>query len=740
VFAQVIVDIAHENVARVFTYLAPDGLNVCPGSRVRVPFGSRHIEGIVLALTQDSQVDPGKIKVVERTLEDYPVIPEPLIALAEEMARIAHCPLAQTLRLMLPAAMRAGRVKPKLETMVRLVLPYSQIDLPPRAVKQRALTALLSDGGAHSIAELKPFVNAPEATLRQLAARGLVSIYKEERFREPYAGAVADGYDYQLTSQQQEVLGEMLPHLRSGTGRYLLSGVTGSGKTEVYIRMVREVLACGKSAIILVPEIVLTPQMVAWFRERFPEVAAVMHSRLSDGERYDEWRKLRFGKARVAIGARSAVFAPVANLGLIVIDEEHELSYRSDHHPRYDARDVAAMRAEREQATLLLASATPSILSFARARRGDYTLLEMDRRVGDRPLARVHIVDMRAELENGNRSIFSGLLSRKLAECVSSGRQAILFLNRRGYASFVSCRACGHVMKCRQCDISMTYHKEIGDGRMHCHYCGEAEATPGVCPECGSGYIRYFGLGTQKVEDEARKLLPGVSVLRMDLDTTGGKDAHFKLLNRFKNKEAQILVGTQMIAKGLDFPQVTLVGAIAADIMLNLPDYRSRERTFQLLTQVAGRAGRGDAPGEVVIQTYRPEDDVILQAAGQDYNAFFETEFARRRAGLYPPFTLIARILIESVDEKAARSAAENLYQQCLDVFHTIPGAKKCVLFIRWDEAPVKLIRGKARYHVLMKLFDRAESASALAAVSDIAQTGAEACETVFELNPASMM
>lgn len=739
-YAEVIVDIAHESVARVFTYWVPKEMPIYRGSRVRVPFGPRKIEGIVLALRDQSAVEPEKIKPIEKALEDYPAVPEDLIQLAQDMAQDAHCPLAQTLRLMLPAAMRGGRVKVKTEKMARLTVPYEDLPQIKRSPKQQTLLTLLKDGNPQALAALKQWVNAPNDALKKLSEAGLVTLYEEERLRAPYEGSVEKAPEPVLTAQQREVLLELMPDLEKGRGRCLLYGVTGSGKTEVYLSLVRQTLKMGKSAIILVPEIALTPQMVLWFRRRFNDQAAVMHSRLSDGERYDEWRRVLLGQARVVIGARSAIFAPVQNLGLIVIDEEHEQSYRSDHHPRYDARDVAVMRADREKAMVLLSSATPSILSFARARRGDYTLLEMDRRVLDRPLPSVQIVDMRRELENGNRSIFSDLLKARMDACLKSGQQAILFLNRRGYSSFVSCRKCGHVMKCRQCDIAMTLHKDAQDGQMHCHYCGSAESPPKVCPECGSPYIRFFGLGTQRVEEEVQKLWPDIKTLRMDLDTTGGKDAHHTLLSRFANHEAQVLIGTQMIAKGLDFPAVTLVGVVAADTTLNLPDYRARERTFQLLTQVAGRAGRGEVPGEVVIQTYKPEDEVVLQAARQDYTAFFETEFLRRRTGLYPPFTLMARILVQSRDELAARAAAKAMYEKCGQVLKEDESLQKRVLFIRWDDAPVKFIKGRARCHVLMKLFDRPETQEVIRRFTDIAREGAENCEAVFELNPASMM
>ena len=546
--------------------------------------------------------------------------------------------------------------------------------------------------------------------------------------------------DPALTSAQEEVLSVMLPELARGRGQFLLHGVTGSGKTEVFIRLVRAALAQGRTAMILVPEIALTPQMVSWFRGRFGAVAAVMHSRLSAGERFDEWRRIRRGDARVVIGARSAVFAPCENLGLIVVDEEHESTYLSDRHPRYDARQVAARRCRNEGATLLLASATPSILSFARARRGDYTLLEMPHRVMNRPMPQVEVVDMRKELESGNRSVFSGVLLRALQTCMRRGEQAMLLMNRRGYNSFVSCRSCGHVMKCPNCDVSMTYHVSGGDNLLHCHYCGHAEPPPAICPECGSRYIRYFGAGTQKVEEELHRLFPGVGVVRMDIDTTSGKDGHQKLLDEFRSGRARILVGTQMIAKGLDFPRVTLVGVVAADMTLNLPDYRARERTFQLLTQVAGRAGRGEIPGQVVVQTYKPEDPVIQTAAAQDYRAFFQEEFDRRRTGLYPPFTIMARLLVEAEADKTAHDTAERLYQACVRLMEDHPLWKKRTLLMRLDQPPVKMLRGKCRWHVLMKLLDHPDTEPLVGALTELARQEEPGCDTYFEYNPTTMM
>ena len=742
--AQVIVDIVHENVAHTFTYRVPEGMTLSEGQRVEVPFGPRKKEGVVVALTERCDLPPERLKDIIAPLEDYPAILPCLLTLARRMAVNAHCPLAETLRLMLPAEMRGGRVQVKQQPVARLAIPPEQVEgaiaAQGRSQKRRALLNLLRDGAPHPVGEMKLAVREPLESLRQLEAAGLVELWQQEVLRRPGGGMSAPVPDPELTPSQREALEIMLPELEQGTGRFLLHGVTGSGKTEVFIRLVRRAIEMGKSAMILVPEIALTPQMVDWFRARFGPVAAVLHSRLSAGERFDEWRRIRRGDARVIIGARSAVFAPTERLELIVVDEEHETTYLSDRHPRYDAREVAQWRCEEEDATLLLASATPSILSFAKARRGDYTLVEMPTRVLNRPMPEVEIIDMRRELEQGNRSVLSGRLVSALRDCLRHGQQAMLLMNRRGYNAFISCRSCGHVMKCPNCDVSLTYHVQGGDGQLHCHYCGHAEPPPQVCPECGSRYIRYFGAGTQKVEEELRLLFPGIGVARMDIDTTSGKDGHQRLLDEFRSGRARVLVGTQMIAKGLDFPRVTLVGVVAADMTLNLPDYRSRERTFQLLTQVAGRAGRGELPGQVIIQTYKPEDPTILASARQDYRAFFEEEFARRRTGLYPPFTILARLLVESTAEAAAREHAQALHRRCEALLDSHPVWKKRTLLMRLDQPSVTILRGKSRWQILFKLLVHKETEAFAAELTAMAREEVPGVDTYFEYNPTTMM
>lgn len=744
-YCRVIVDIVHENVAKPFTYLVPEDMTLAEGQRVSVPFGPREKEGIVTELTEECDVPESKIKAVIRPLEDYAAVPRELMELAREMAVKAHCPMAETLRLMLPAQMRGGRVRVKTVRTARLTVSAETAEdiilADKRNGKKSRLLRLLLSGGEIPVPELASAVKDPGETLRKLEKDGLISLSEAETLRKPDS-AFSEVTDpgYELTAGQQEALEEILPCLHGKGGKFLLHGVTGSGKTEVFMHAVRETLSLGKCAIILVPEIALTPQMVSWFRGRFGGAAAVIHSRLSAGERYDEWRRIRRGEARVVIGARSAVFSPVEKLGLIVIDEEHESTYLNDRHPRYDTREVAASRCDRENATMILASATPSILSFARARRGDYVLLEMPHRVNDRPLPEVEIVDMREELENGNRTVLSGQLRRALRECVADGSQAILLMNRRGYNSFVSCRTCGYVVKCPNCDISMTYHIGDTDGQLRCHYCGKEMPPPAVCPACGGKYIRYFGAGTQKVEEEVQKLLPGVATARMDYDTTGTKDGHGKILEEFRSGRARILIGTQMIAKGLDFPQVTLVGVVAADLALNLPDYRSRERAFQLFTQVAGRAGRGKDAGRVIMQTYLPKDPIIGFAAAQDYRAFFESEFRRRRNGLYPPFTALARLLVESNTEEKAEKCSGELYGKVREILEAQPAWQKKVLTVLRDTPSVRFLKSKFRRHIVIKALVSKESDAFFGALTELAAEGNADAEISFEVNPATMM
>ncbi|PEF39085.1 primosomal protein N' [Bacillus sp. AFS026049] len=509
--------------------------------------------------------------------------------------------------------------------------------------------------------ELLELMNTSSGTVKSLVSKGALAEMDQEVYRDPYENRVFEkSIPFTLTAEQTAALKpiqEKIHHDEHDV--FLLYGVTGSGKTEVYLQAIASVIEKGKEAIMLVPEISLTPQTVKRFKERFGEQVAVMHSGLSVGEKYDEWRKIHRKEVKVVVGARSAVFAPFESLGLVIIDEEHESSYKQEETPRYHARDVAIERAKSYGCPVILGSATPTLESFARAKKNVYKLLTLSQRMNKNALPAVDIVDMREELRTGNRSMFSELLFTKLKDRLEKGEQTVLMLNKRGHSSFVMCRSCGLVINCPNCDISLTYHRF--NDIMKCHYCGFEEGMPSVCPECESEHIRFFGTGTQKVEEELAKILPEARVIRMDVDTTSKKGSHERLLNAFGEGKADILLGTQMIAKGLDFPNITLVGVLSADTMLHLPDFRSSEKTFQLLTQVSGRAGRHQLPGEVVIQTYTPEHYSIELSALQDYDAFYEREMYLRRQSHYPPYFYVVLITVSHEDLMKTVSVTEKI-------------------------------------------------------------------------------
>ncbi|SMO47006.1 primosomal protein N' [Melghirimyces algeriensis] len=537
-------------------------------------------------------------------------------------------------------------------------LRQSAKTLPKSAARQKeALLFFAKTGKEVSQPELLSQLGISKPTVDRLVEKGL--LYREEReeYRDPFAGhSFEKTVPLPLTSEQEKAFQTILGPLREYRHEtILLHGVTGSGKTEIYLQAITEVLNTGRQAIVLVPEISLTPQMVKRFKGRFGEKVAVLHSALSDGERYDEWRKIRSGEVEVAIGARSAIFAPFPHLGLVIIDEEHESSYKQEEQPRYHAREVARWRCVEHDAVLVMGTATPALESYYSAQLGRYRWAKLTERVQGRPFPQVDVVDMRNELRSGNRSIFSQPLKKALENCVDQGEQAVLFLNRRGFSTFVLCRECGESIQCPHCDIALTYHRV--NQTLRCHYCGYACGVPTQCPSCSSKYIRYFGTGTQRVEEELARLMPGLRVIRMDVDTTRRKGAHERLLTAFGEGKADVLLGTQMIAKGLDFPKVTLVGVIAADTMLNLPDFRAAERTFQLLTQVGGRAGRHQKPGRVVIQSYTPSHYSIEMASNFNADAFYQQECKLRKQQRYPPFYRLFTLLFSHPDRVALMQA-----------------------------------------------------------------------------------
>ncbi len=738
-YAQVIVDLSAEAVDRLFTYAVPGNMDLAPGMLVQVPFGPRRLDGFVVSLSETCDLDPERVKPILGLSRPEPVVLPDLMELAEWMHLRYLCNLVDALRLMIPAEMRGGRVRELTRRFVRLNLTDAELaaieEKYRRAPKQLEILRLLQEGDL-------PAARLDASALKALEKKGAVTVYDEEQRRKPLALAgEARTKDPELMPEQRAAAARLTAALEGGGGRFLLHGVTGSGKTEVYIRLIRRALELGRTAIVLVPEIALTPQMVSWFHGRFGGDAAVLHSALSAGERFDEWRRIRSGGARVVIGARSAVFAPLQNIGAIIVDEEHESTYQSDHRPRYDAREVAWKRAAQHGAVLLLGSATPAISTYMRAMPGvrpenRLELIELRRRVKGRPLPEVEVVDMRGELERGNHSLFSARLSGELRRCLDGGHQAMLFINRRGHSTFVSCRACGYVVRCDQCDVSMTWHQ--AENALRCHYCGKTLPPPKQCPQCGSGYIKYFGAGTQKVQEEVRRLFPDARVARMDVDTTREKDAHARILERFRSGDANVLVGTQMIAKGLDFPNVALVGVVAADMSLNLPDYRSVERTFQLITQVAGRAGRAEVPGRVVVQTYDPDHYCIQMAAAQDYRAFYTRESAHRRAALHPPFTVIARIVFSAKAPEDAKAAAESAAEQ-LGEFLDARDMRRDAVQLCAAEAPIKLLRGEARWQLFLKMYFKADMEAVAGRMQALADAAPEGVRAELEINPSNL-
>ncbi len=737
-FAKLIVDIAHAAVDRAFTYRIPEGLDVRPGHHVLIPFGQgNHTkEGFVLSISEESGLEDGvALKDVLSCVEPYTVLLPEQIELAEWMQEAYHCLLVDALRLMIPAQLRGGRIHEKRERIVYLADPAANFSSKSH-IQTDVVDLLKKAGQPMSVTDIKAFLPGSSPAIAALLKKRVLSENSFTVFRRPEYSVRAENAP-KLTFEQATALAEV--HALSPGQTALLYGVTGSGKTEVYLRCIEECLNAGKGAIVLVPEIALTPQTVGRFAARFGDRIAVLHSRLSPGERFDEWRRIRLGKAPIVIGARSAVFAPVEELGLIIIDEEHEGSYQSEITPRYHALDIARRRVRMNGGKLLLGSATPSLLSYYRALSGSFRRIELKLRVVGRPLPTVAFADMRAEFLAGNNGIFSSLLLKKLEACLKGGHQAMLFLNRRGYSTFVSCRACGYVLTCDNCDISMTYHKS--QHAVRCHYCGARKPLPKVCPNCGKPFIKYFGIGTEQVEEQIQQWFPGTETIRMDADTVTRRDAYDQILSAFGRGEAQILIGTQMIAKGHDFPNVTLVGVIAADTTLRFPDYRSGERTFQLLTQVSGRAGRDKDPGEVVMQTYVPDHPVLKFARVQDYPGFYQYEIAQRKKCLYPPFSLFIRLLLSGENEDALIERGKE-YAKALEAdLKAALGAdgQGDLLLLLAAPAPIARIAGQSRYQILVKLLRTCRLPQALHAVYDFETAHREDGFLKIEINPQDM-
>lgn len=655
-YANIIVDISHEKLDKTFQYLIPQELQeeIALGVLVEIPFGNRAITGYVVELTDEAEFDVSKLKPIIGVKKDSVAIESQLIALAGWMRRNFGGTMNQALKTVIPIKQKTKAIERK---VLRLLLSQDEaraklalFEEKHFTAKARLLRELLREGELeYSVVTQKLHVSA--ATVRNLEAQNILVMEVSKEYRNPVQHLQSKGYHLTLNEHQQKVVDTITQNIEENIQKtYLLKGVTGSGKTEVYMELIAHTIARGKQAIVLIPEIALTYQTVMRFYNRFGDRVSILNSRLSAGERYDQYLRAKNGDIDIMIGPRSALFTPFSKLGLIIIDEEHEGSYKSEPIPRYHAREVAIERARMNGASVVLGSATPSVESYYRAQEGEYELLELTQRVQEKPLPECEVIDLREELKSGNRSIFSERLQELIEDRLAKRQQTMLFINRRGVAGFMSCRACGHVVKCPHCDVSLSQHN---NGRMVCHYCGYEEPVPTSCPSCGSKYISGFKAGTQRIEEMVKQRFPQARVLRMDFDTTRTKDSYEQILQAFANQEADILIGTQMIVKGHDFSNVTLVGVLAADMSLHVSDFHAAERTFQLLTQAAGRAGRGDMPGNVIIQTYNPEHYALQTAKEQNYEAFYEQEMLYRQLGFYPPIGNLLLVSLGSEEEKS---------------------------------------------------------------------------------------
>lgn len=666
-YANIIVDISHEKLDKTFQYLIPQELEeeVRIGVLVDIPFGYRSITGYVVELTDEPEFDVERIKPIVGVKKGSVPIESQLIELAGWMRKNYGGTMNQALKTVIPIKQKTKAIERKIlrlliskEEAIHTLAKYEDKHFTAKAKLLRELMV----AGELEQALVTQKLNVPTSTIKALERDKVLEIYITKEYRNPVNHLESKGYHLILNESQQAVVDHITGDMDAGESKtYLLKGVTGSGKTEVYMELIAHTIERGKQAIVLIPEIALTFQTVMRFYNRYGDKVSIMNSRLSPGEKYDQYLRAKNGDIDIMIGPRSALFTPFERLGLIIIDEEHESSYKSEPIPRYHARETAIERARLNGASVVLGSATPSLDSFYQAKNGAFELLELTQRVQEKPLPSCEVIDLREELKNGNRSILSERLQELMEDRLAKKQQTMLFLNRRGVAGFMSCRACGHVVKCPHCDVSLSQHN---NGKMVCHYCGYEEAEPKVCPSCGSKYISGFKAGTQKIEEIVSKRFPQARVLRMDFDTTRTKDSYEQILQAFANQEADILIGTQMIVKGHDFPNVTLVGVLAADMSLHVSDFHAAERTFQLLTQAAGRAGRGDCPGDVIIQTYNPEHYSVLTAKEQDYEQFYEQEIVYRQLGFYPPVWNLLLVMCTSENENQLQFASEKIVKR----------------------------------------------------------------------------
>ncbi|MBR5145737.1 MAG: primosomal protein N' [Clostridia bacterium] len=694
---EVIVDISNSEVDRVFDYIGDESIQV--GCRVLVPFGNRKIEGFVIGRKEKTDYDLDKLKSIIKRLDDFVTISPELIELMHFMVARFNVRLIDALRLFLPAQMRGGRVGELKKNVVginrAIAIDQMLASIKSSAKQQRALLCYLDENDFEDFTKLaNEFGNG---AIRKLEEKGFVVVKQVAKSRIPYKNLAKKKTEFVHTQDQQNAIDTIINGKKDS---FLLFGVTGSGKTEIYMSVIDYYLSQNKTAIMLVPEISLTPNMLKLFRSRYDDQVAILHSGLSVGERFDEWLRLKRGEAKIALGARSAVFAPLQNIGVIIIDEEHDSSYHSDSNPRYSTAEIAQFRRKYNDAKLVLGSATPAVETFFKAQQGEYQLIELKNRINKRPMPEVGIVDMGLELRRGNKSFFSERLLEEIKSTVKNGNQIILFLNRRGFSSFVMCTKCGYTAKCHDCDVSLSFHSD--ENLLKCHYCGKRYRMFDLCPECKSPFIRQGKIGTERVVNELKKLFPDVNILRMDVDTTQNKEAHSKIIESFANHEAQILVGTQMVAKGHDFKDVTLVGILDADQSLHFEDYRAGERTFQLLTQVSGRSGRDEKPGRVILQTYSPKHVVLQLASKQDYLSFYRKEINVREVTGFPPYSTLIRILYSSENEQNVISTLNAQFAELQE----LRNSDENIVFLTKMKSPVKKIEKKYRFQILLRIKD----------------------------------
>lgn len=708
--AQVIINSNVKNLNRIFDYNVPSEMQgtICVGDRVLVPFGNKktYEEGFIVGLKENTQY---KVKDIAKIQEGIKLTEEN-IDLAKLMARRYFCNISDCIKLMLPPGTLNknidSRVKDKTLNFVYLKKDIEEIeeDIENKIIKsekqKRVLNFLIQNEGIQTT-ELEIITDTTNAVLKALEKKEYIEIIEEKVERNPFLNKdIKHTKKLKLTEEQQNAFNKIDETINNNENKeFLLYGVTGSGKTEIYLQLIEKIIQKNKTAIVLVPEISLTPQMVERFIARFgQEKIAVLHSKLSIGERYDQWNKIKNGECKIVIGARSAIFAPIQNLGLIIIDEEHDSSYKSETNPRYNAKELAGYMAKKNNIPLVLGSATPDISTYYKAENNKIEMLKLTKRANESNLPKVDVIDLREELANGNRSILSRKLYEEIEKNLKDKKQTILFLNRRGYSTFVMCRDCGYTVKCKNCNITMTYH--IKTNKLKCHYCGHEEKNLTECPECHSKNIKYFGTGTQRLEEDINKIFPEATTIRMDIDTVTRKNSHEEILNKFKNDNIDILIGTQMVVKGHHFPNVTLVGVIAADSSLYIEDYRANERTFQILTQVAGRAGREKLPGRVIIQTYNPDNFAIECSKKQNYDEFYETEIELRKQLKYPPFCDIISIGLTDTDNNKIKNVSERLYN---NISRTIKNEKMDFNIYKPLPCPIDKIKNKYRWRIILK-------------------------------------